>query len=148
MKSLHFTIIINTSVSKVRDIMLNHPTYEKRTSAFGEWWTFEWSRDKWADIKFVDPSGQGMISKIIENRLHEYISIQSLWQIMFNKKTNKLEKLIYDGESIYENYTFTTIEESITKLDIDMTGLPESYVDMFNVMRPNALVLLKNLCQK
>jgi hypothetical protein len=67
---------------------------------------------------------------------------------MFNKKTNKLEKLIYDGESIYENYTFTTIEESITKLDIDMTGLPESYADMFNVMRPKALILLKNLCEK
>jgi hypothetical protein len=55
---------------------------------------------------------------------------------------------MYDNGSIYENYTFTKINESITKLDIDMTGLPDSYADMFNTMRPKALQLLKDLCEQ
>ena len=66
---------------------------------------------------------------------------------MSNKKTNKLETVIYKNENIYENYTFSKIDKSITKLDIEMTGLPDSYTDMFRKMRPKALVILKKLCQ-
>lgn len=148
MQILHFSTTINAPVVKVRSTMLNHPTYEQRISAFGEWWTYEWSRDKWSDIRFIDTSGQGMISKILENKLYEYISIQNLWEIMYNKKTNKLETLIYESESIYENYTFSKIDKSTTKLDIEMTGLPDAYGDMFREMRPKALVILKKLCQQ
>ena len=36
MQTLRFSITINAPVAKVRSTMLNHPTYEQRTSAFGK----------------------------------------------------------------------------------------------------------------
>ena len=54
---------------------------------------------------------------------------------------------MYDNAGIYENYTFTKIDDSMTKLDIDMTGLPDEYANMFDDMRPKALQLLKDLCE-
>lgn len=143
MQTLHFTTTINAPVSKVRDIMLNHPTYESRTSAFSEWSTYEWSRDQWSDIKFIDGSGsgQGMIAKIATSKLHEYISIQHLGEI---GKDNAIT--MYKWESL-ENYSFTIIDANTTKLDVELTAMPDERVPMFNEMRPKALQLLKDLCE-
>lgn len=141
MQTLHFTITINAPASKVRDTMLNHPTYEQWTSAFSEWSTYEWWRDQWSDIIFGDGSGQGMIAKIAINKLHEYISIQHLGQINEDKTTT-----MFESES-FENYKFTSIDETTTKVDIEMTAMPDERVPMFNEMRPKALQLLKDLCE-
>lgn len=141
MQTLHFTTTINAPVSKVRDTMLNHPTYESRTSAFSEWSTYEWSRDQGSEIRFIDPSGQGMIAKIAANRLYEYISIQHLGEI---GKDNAIT--MYKWES-FENYSFTIIDANTTKLDVELTAMPNERVPMFNEMRPKALQLLKDLCK-
>jgi len=143
MQTLHFSTTINAPVSKVRDTMLNHPTYESRTSAFSEWSTYEWSRDEWSDIRFIDGSwsGQGMIAKIASNRLHEYISIQHLGEI---GKDNKIT--MYEWES-FENYSLTSIDDTTTKVDVEMTAMPDERVPMFSEMRPKALQLLKDLCE-
>lgn len=140
MQTLHFTITINAPVSKVRDTMLNHPTYEQWTSAFSEWSTYVWSRDQRSDIKFLDPAGQGMIAKIAVNKLHEYISIQYLGEIGKDTKIT-----MYEWTS-FENYTFTSIDDTTTKVDVEMTAMPDERVPMFSEMRPNALQLLKDLC--
>lgn len=142
MQTLHFTTTINAPVSKVRDTMLNHPTYEQWTSAFSEWSTYEWSRDQGSEIKFLDGSGKwGMIATIASNKLHEYISIQHLGQINEDKTTT-----MFEWES-FENYSFTSIDDTTTKLDIEMTAMPDERVDMFNEMWPKALILLKDLFQ-
>lgn len=36
MQTQHFTITIDAAVQKVRDTMLQHPTYEQRTTTFSE----------------------------------------------------------------------------------------------------------------
>ncbi len=48
---------------------------------FAEWSTYQWSREKWSEIRFVDPEGMGMIAEIADNRLYEYISIHHLGEI-------------------------------------------------------------------
>lgn len=143
MQTLHFTTTIHAPVSKVRDTMLNHPTYEQWTSAFSEWSTYEWSRDQWSDITFGDGSGSwaGMVATIASNRLHEYISIQHLGMIDENKTLTNFE-----SES-FENYSFTSIDDTTTKVDVEMTAMPDERVPMFSEMRPQALQLLKNLCE-
>ena len=140
MQTLHYTVTITAPVSKVRDTMINHPTYEQWTSAFSEWSTYVWSRDQGADIKFIDPAGQGMIAKVAVNKLHEYISIQHLWEIGTDGTTTMIA-----WES-FENYTFTNIDDTTTQLDVELTAMPDERVDMFNDMRPKALELLKGLC--
>ena len=141
MQTLHFSTTINAPVSRVRDTMLNHPTYEQWTSEFSEWSTYEWSRDQWSDITFGDGSGQGMIAKIATSRLHDYISIQHLGQINEDKTTT-----MFEWES-FENYSFTSIDDTTTKVDVEMTAMPDERVPMFSKMRPKALQLLKDLCE-
>ncbi len=141
MQTLHFTTTIHAPVSKVRDSMLDHPSYEQRTTAFSPWSTYTWSREQWSDITFGDGSGQGMIAKIAHNKLHKYISIQHLGQVNEDKTTT-----MFEWES-FENYSFTTIDANTTKIDIEMTAMPDERVAMFNDMRPKALQLLKDLCE-
>lgn len=147
MQTLTFSITISAPVSKVRDIMLNHPTYEQRTAVFSEWSTYIGSWEQWTQIKFVDPSGQGMIAQIAESRIHEYISIHHLWQIMEDEQTKELITTNYEPANSYENYRFTAIDKQTTTVDIEMTTMPDERVEMFNQMRPKALTTLKTLCE-
>ncbi len=82
-----------------------------------------------------------MIAKIAHNKLHKYISIQHLGQVNEDKTTT-----MFEWES-FENYSFTTIDANTTKIDIEMTAMPDERVAMFNDMRPKALQLLKDLCE-
>ncbi len=142
MQSLHFTATIHAPVSKVRDSMLDHPSYEQRTTAFSPWSTYTWSREQGSEIRFVDPSWQGMIATIATNKLHEYISIQHLGEI---GKDNAIT--LYAWES-FENYRFTSIDDTTTTVDVEMTSMPDERVAMFNDMRPKALQTLKDLCEQ
>lgn len=142
MQTINFSITINAVVSTVWEIMLNHPTYEQWTVAFTEWSTYEWTREKDSEIKFLTPSWEGMLSKIADNKLYEYVSIKSLGEIGRDGEIK-----LYEGDS-FENYKFSKIDDATTKLDIELTGLPEEYAQMFNEMWPKALILLKDLCEK
>lgn len=86
-----------------------------------------------------------MIAKIAESRLHEYVSIQHLGHIMFDKDSQQLVTTMLDT-SAYENYTFTALAGGETKIDVEMTAVPDEWADMMHDMRPKALELLKNLC--
>lgn len=84
-----------------------------------------------------------MLARIAENRNHEYISIQHMGEIGENQVVN-----MYASPDSFENYTFTQIDDQTTQLDVAMSSMPDEWVDMFNQMRPQALKLLKELCEK
>lgn len=147
MATQNFTITINAPVEKVRDTMLNHPTYEQWTEVFSPGSTYEGSRTQWSQINFVDPHGEGMIAQIAENRLHEYVSIAHKWEVMKNKETWIVETKLYEGAG-FENYTFTALEDGMTQVDIELTHIPDEYADMFHDMWPKSLQLLKDLCER
>lgn len=147
MQTLTFSITINAPVAKVRDTMLNHPTYEQWTTTFSEWSSYIGSWDQWSDIKFVDPSGQGMIAQIAQARLYEYVSIHHLWEIMQHPETKELITTMYDPANSYENYSYEVIDEQTTKVSVEMTAMPDEWVEMFNQMWPKALEKLKSLCE-
>lgn len=145
-QTLNFSITINAPVSKVRSTMLDHPTYEERTKVFTEWteyegWTYEWSRDQGSEIRFLDGQWSGMLAKIAENRLHDYVSIQHLGMIGENNTVTMFEW------TSFENYRFTKIDDTTTKVDVEMTAMPDERVPMFNDTRPKALTVLKDLCK-
>lgn len=147
MQAINHSITINAPVSKVRDTMLNHPTYEQRTNVFAPGSTYEWSRDQWASIKFIEPnSGCGMFAQIAANKLHEFVSIQHLWEIIQNEETGQKEEKVYDHVS-HENYTFTTVEWG-TQVDVVLDSIPDQRVEYMNEARPKALQVLKEICEK
>lgn len=126
--------------------MINHPTYEIRTEVFSPGSTYEGDRTQWSEIKFWDGHGEGMLAQIAENRLYEYISIAHKWEIMKNKESGILETKLYDGAG-FENYSFTSLDNGSTKLDIELTNIPNDYSEMFNEIWPKSLVILKELCE-
>lgn len=149
MQTLNHTITIQAPVSKVRDIMLSHPTYEQRTEPFAAGSTYVWSWEQGATIKFTDPNQKaGMLSTIAENRLHEFLSIKHIGEFSTNPETGEEEQKPFAwGDFSHENYTFTVIPTG-TQVDVFLDKMPDEYVDMMNEARPKALHVLKELCEK
>lgn len=152
MKKLQFKVSINSPVSNVYDKMLgitNKSTYEQWTAVFNPTSTYEGSWDKGSKILFigVDEKGEkgGMVSRIVENQLNQFVSIQ-------HYGLYKEGKEITEGPDVekwangFENYSF---EESngttLLIVDLDTT---EDFVNFMNDTYPKALDKLKEICEK
>ena len=152
MKKLQFTIRINAPVTKVYDFMLgisNKSTYEQWTSMFNPTSTYEGSWDKGNKMLFIgiDEKGEkgGMVSRIAENILHRFVSIQHIGLLA-------AEKEITEGPEVekwangFENYTFEE-NNGITTVTVDL-DTTEEFLDFMNQTYPKALNKLKELCEK
>jgi hypothetical protein len=83
MQKLNFSIVINAPKEKVWKTMLEDATYRLWTTPFseGSYYKGDWS--KGSKIIFLGPNPEtgkegGMVSRIAENKLYEYISIEHL----------------------------------------------------------------------
>ncbi len=151
MKKLQFKVNITAPASKVYDLMLginSKSTYEQWTSLFNPTSTYEGSWGKGNKILFIgiDEKGEkgGMVSRIVENIINKYISIQHYGLL-------KADQEITEGPEVekwangFENYTF---EENngvtIITVDLDTT---EDFLAYMNETYPKALDKLKELCE-
>ena len=88
---------------------------------------------------------QGMVSRIADNQLFRFISIEHLGFIYDGKEDTESE----DAKAmagVFENYTFTETD-GVTELRIDMDS-DEKYTPMFEDMWPRALRKLKKLSEQ
>jgi hypothetical protein len=150
MQKLHFTTTINAPVSHVWDTMLADTTYRQWTEPFskGSYYQGDWNQGSRILFLGPDPEGSGeggMVARIAENRLHEYISIEHLGIIKNGIEDTESEE-IKQWTPAFENYTFASLGESTTRLDIDI-DVHDDYADMFSTMWPSALERLKDLCE-
>lgn len=143
-KRIQFSEQIAAPVQRVCDLMLDPNGYRKWTSAFAEGCYFEGSWERGSRIKFLAPSGDGLVTEIAEHRPGEFISIRHLGFI-----TNGVEDT--ESEAIrawlpaYENYTFQASSTGTTLIiDLDVTEAFEA--DMAEAW-PRALKKLKELCE-
>lgn len=150
MQKLHYSIVINAPVVKVWNTMLDDKTYRIWTEAFspGSYYKGDWNRG--SKILFLGPgeNGEGgMVSRIKENRKHEYISIEHLGIVQNGKEdTTSEETKAWAGA--LENYTFKE-KNGATELLVDLTGnIADEFVKMFDGMWPNALKKLKEISEK
>ncbi len=147
MKTLNFSIFINAPKEKVWSTMLEDATYREWTKAFDatSYYEGDWSEGSKMLFLSKDENGNtrgGMSSVIAKNKPNEYISIKHLGMI-----ENGIEKpWEVEGEG-FENYTFNE-KDGGTQLDIELTNLPDSYVEVMNEMWPKALEALKTLSEK
>jgi hypothetical protein len=143
LKRLQWSVDICAPASKVYKMLVEPDSYGQWTSAFGDGLYFEGSWQKGRRIRFLTPSGEGVISEIAENRPNEFISIRHLGYIV-NGVEDTSSDAIRAWAPAYENYTFTATPQG-TKLtvDQDMTDEFESMVEAW----PNALRALKALCE-
>lgn len=151
MNKLNFSIVINAPKKKVWNTMLDDATYRVWTEAFmpGSHYVGDWS--KGSKILFLGPdptTGKmgGMASRIKENRLHEYISIEHLGMVNDGKEDTTSEA-VKAWAGVHENYTFKEKDKN-TEVLVDMDSAVGDFEEMFKDMWPKALQKLKELAEK
>lgn len=149
MQKQHFEIEIKAPVEKVWDTMLQDATYRQWTEPFSPGGYFKGSWEEGEKILFVgaDPeTGKegGMVSRIKENRPHEFLSIehQGIVKDGIEDTTSDEAK---KWAPAFENYTFEEKDGStLLKIDVDTA---DEFVKDFEGMWPKALQKLKELSE-
>ncbi|MDZ7626035.1 MAG: SRPBCC domain-containing protein [Ignavibacteriaceae bacterium] len=149
MQKLNFSIVINSPKEKVWNTMLDDKTYRIWTESFGEDCHYAGDWSKGSKILFLAPDENGklggMVSRIKENKLHQYISIEHLGVVQDSIEDTTSDAVKQWAGSL-ENYTFKDLEGN-TELLVDM-DINDEYKDMFNDMWPKALQKLKELAER
>lgn len=150
MQKLHFSIQINAPREKVWNTMLDDATYREWTKAFnpGSYYVGDWTQG--SEIRFLGPNPDGsgvggMYSRIKENRLHEFISIEHLGMIKdgaIDTTSDEVKK----WTPAFETYTLAP-KDGGTEVSVDI-DVADEYATMFQEMWPPALNLLKELSEK
>jgi uncharacterized protein YndB with AHSA1/START domain len=150
MNKLHFSITINAPKAKVWRTMLEDATYRVWTEAFsaGSHYIGDWSQG--SKILFLGPDPKtgkmgGMVSRIAENRLHEYISIEHLGEVRDGMEDTTSEA-VKAWAGVHENYTFKK-KNGATEVLVDI-DIADEFKEMFEGMWPKALQKLKELSEK
>lgn len=149
MQKIHQTIFINAPREKVWKTMLEDATYREWTKAFNPTSRYEGSWDKGSKILFIgsdkDGNEGGMVSRIAENRPHEFVSIEHLG--FYNNGVEDMEnEEVKKWAGAHENYTFTTKGDG-TELVIDLDIVESEKVTMEDMWK-KALVQLKELAER
>ena len=144
MKTQHFDILIHAPRQAVWRTMLHTPTYEQWTSAFCEGSRYEGSWDAGQRIRFLTPTGEGMVAEIAEHRPGEFVSIRHLGEIRDGAEDTTSDK-VRAWAPAYENYRFSD-EDGGTRVQVeaDVFGSYETYMAE---TWPQALARLKALCE-
>ncbi len=142
---LQFTITIAAPVARVWELMLGPESYKDWTSAFAEGSYYEGAWAQGARIRFLSPSGDGMVAEIVECRPHAFISVRHLGHIVQGVED-------YDSPAVrawapaYENYSFKAVPGG-TELLIDQ-DISAEYEQYIREAWPRALQRLKVLCEQ
>jgi hypothetical protein len=150
MQKLNFKIEINAPKEKVWNTMLEDAIYRLWTTPIseGSYYKGDWS--KGSKIIFLGPNPEtgkegGMVSRIAENKLYEYISIEHLG-IINDGVEDTTSDAVKPWAGSLENYTFKDLKGK-TELLVDM-DINDEYKEMFEGMWPVALKKLKELTEK
>lgn len=152
MKKLQYKVSINAPANKVYVCMLgmdDKSTYEQWTALFNPTSTYEGSWDKGNKILFigVDEKGEkgGMVSRIAENILNQFVSIQHYGLVQGDKEITEGPE-VEKWANGFENYTFEENNGTTTvTVDLDTT---EDFIEYMNESYPKALNKLKEICEK
>lgn len=150
MEKLRQKIFINAPRARVWDVMLADDTYREWTSAFhpGSYYKGDWSEG--SKILFLGPSGDkpgesGMVSRIHENRTHEFISVEHLGIVQDGVEDTESPAATAWAPA-FENYTFADSDGG-TELSIEM-DIQAEYKENFEKMWADALSRLKTIAER
>lgn len=150
METHHYSIHINAPKERVWSTMLNQDTYREWTRAFNEGGRFEGNWDQGSKMLFIGPDPEtgkegGMVSRIKENRPHEFISIEHLG-IMKEGVEDTTSEEAKKFAPAFENYTFTE-RDGGTEVSVDM-DVAEEFADFFKETWPKALAKVKEISEE
>jgi hypothetical protein len=94
MQKMNFLTSIHAPKEKVWETLWNDANYRKWTTAFCE--GSYAVTDNWKEgtaVKFLDPKGSGMISKVAANKPNEFMSFEHLGEIINGVEDISSEKI-------------------------------------------------------
>lgn len=143
-KRLQFTIDIAAPAATVFRIMLDADAYRDWSSAFAEGSYYVGSWQQGGKIRFMSPSGDGMVSEIAEHRPDQFVSIRHLGLVAQGVE-DTTSPAARAWAPAYENYSFVPVAGGTrVVVDQDVTAEFEHYIaDAW----PKALARLKVLCE-
>jgi hypothetical protein len=142
-KKIQFSATIEAPVEVVWRVMFGAKTYPQWTKVFAEGSYFEGSWSEGSRIRFLVPSGDGMIAEIAENRPHEFMSIRHLGFVAKGVEDTESEA-VRAWAPAYENYTFTSIPGG-TRVTVEQ-DVTADFEQFMREAWPKALELLGELC--
>ena len=143
-KRVQFTAAIDAPPATVWRHVTDPESYKRWTSAFAEGSRFEGSWEPGAKIRFLAPSGDGMVAEIAESRPNSFVSIRHLGMIA-NGVEDTTSQAVRAWAPAYENYTFLPTPQGTTMVvDQDVAAEWEEYM---NEAWPKALAILKDLSE-
>jgi hypothetical protein len=130
--------------------MLDDSTYREWTATFNPGSYYKGSWEKGSKILFLGPDPQtgeegGMVSRIVENKLYEFVSIEHLGFVKKGVEDTTSEE-VKKWTPAHENYTFQE-QNGKTKVIVD-TDVADEYVEMFTKMWNDGLQKIKVLSEK
>jgi hypothetical protein len=144
MQRLQFSETIHAPVETVWRLMLAPDSYSDWTSAFAEGSRYEGSWEQGEKIRFMGPSGDGMLSEIAENRRHAFLSIRHLG-LLADGVEDTTSDAVRAWAPAYENYTFTAVPGG-TRVDVDQ-DMPDEWAEHMLAAWPKALARLKAISE-
>jgi hypothetical protein len=144
MKTLRFTETFAATPEEVWHAMLDLDSYREWTAAFSEGSTYVGGWNQGDKIRFIDPSGDGMMSEIAESRPYSYVSIRHLGMIKDGVEDTEGEEARKWAQA-YENYSFTP-NGAGTELEVTLDVTPE-HEQMMQTMWRDALARLKGIVE-
>ncbi|KND48891.1 MAG: hypothetical protein AB200_00490 [Parcubacteria bacterium C7867-005] len=150
MQKSHHSIFTNAPREKVWDTMLQDATYREWTKPFheGSYYVGDWSEG--SKILFLGPGPDGgkeggMVAMVRENKPHEFISIEHIGMVSDGVEDTTSDE-VKKWTPAFENYTFTD-KDGGTEVLVDV-DINDEYKEMFDVIWPKALQVLKELSEK
>lgn len=144
MQTMTFTVHIKAPRERVWDTMLDADSYREWTRPFMEGSYYEGSWDEGATIRFLSPTGDGMLATIERNQPHEFISIRHLGFVVQGKDDTTSEA-VTSWAPAHENYRFEAVGGG-TQVTVEQ-DMMDDYVAMMEVAWPKALEALRRLCE-
>ena len=144
MEKLNFKTVINATPEKIWHVLWDDDTYRKWTSAFAEGSFAQTDWKQGSKALFLDGNGQGMVSRIAENRPNEYMSIEHLGEVKDGVEDTTSDR-VKQWAGAHENYTLKKVNGK-TELTIDM-DITDEFKDMFAQIWPKALENVKELSE-
>jgi uncharacterized protein YndB with AHSA1/START domain len=145
---LHFETVLNCTPEKVFETMFDKQKYRVWAAVFNPSSRFEGSWEKGSKILFLgeDKNGNtgGMISRIMENLPHRFLSIEHIG-IVKNGKEIFCGPEVDQWKGALENYSFSATEgKTLLSVDIDSNSEFRSY---FLETWPPALEKIRSICE-
>ncbi len=141
LQTLHFSQQIAAPRATVWKLMLSDAGYRDWTSAFCEGSYYEGRWAMGAELRFLSPGGQGMLSRVVEYREEERVCLSHQAEI---------ENFEVKGPAVWQNALedYRLVDEAGgTRIEVSTQITPE-YGPMMQAVWPKALLRLQQLCEQ